>query len=593
MRDQWRGLKLLVTTAFRVDPWRSAGSLLEPIGRAGHSLLGFWIALLTNGVLQHRDDLLIAGVAGILGGTLAFWVFGLIGNDMRLILSEKAGFAFDKEIARLTSKLPGLDHLERSDYHDRLELLRQQQGVLGNSMNSLLNTINAVLVGIVILVMMVSIHPLLLLLGLLALPSGWLVGLRQRWIKQADEEAASSSRLARHLRRLAYDRNAGMEVRVFELQDEIGDRAWHAWDDARRPVLRAQRKVILTTTLQEAVYIAGLVLGIGFVLWQAFNGEASAGDVVLAIYICRQVQAAVLWPINSLGNLGRVLIAAGRLLWLQDYASSQEAQRTGDQPAPSRLSEGVVFDNVSFRYPGTSEWVLRDVSLTIPAGGVVALVGENGAGKTTLVKLLTRMYEPTSGRILVDGVDLATIEVTEWRSKLSAAFQDFARLELRAVRSVGVGELSSLDNESAVEGALTRAGAADVVGKLPLGLSTQLGSTWDDGVDLSTGQWQKLALGRALMRTDSLVVFFDEPTASLDAPTEHELFERYASASRAGAENGMITVLVSHRFSTVRTADQIIVVADHSVAEHGSHEELMEAGGLYAELYSMQAKSYA
>jgi ATP-binding cassette, subfamily B, bacterial len=192
----------------------------------------------------------------------------------------------------------------------------------------------------------------------------------------------------------------------------------------------------------------------------------------------------------------------------------------------------------------------------------------------------------------VDGVDLATLNVRKWRACLSAAFQDFARFELVAREVVGLGDLPRRSDDAAVTSALGRAGAADVVPTLPGGIGTQLGSSWEDGVDLSTGQWQKLALGRALMRTDPLVVFFDEPTASLDALTEHALFESYAAAARAGAANGMITVLVSHRFSTVRTADVILVIQDATVSEAGSHDELIAAGGLYADLYTLQADSY-
>jgi ATP-binding cassette subfamily B protein len=223
---------------------------------------------------------------------------------------------------------------------------------------------------------------------------------------------------------------------------------------------------------------------------------------------------------------------------------------------------------------------------------VVALVGENGAGKTTLVKLLCRMYEPTEGRILVDGVDLAEIEVGAWRRRLSAAFQDFARLELAAGEAVGVGDLARLDDAGAVRSALDRAGAIDLLPALPQGAETQLGVRWDGGVELSTGQWQKLALGRALMREEPLVVFFDEPTASLDALAEHALFERYARAARAGGARGAVTVLVSHRFSTVRSADLILVMEDGGVTGLGHHDQLVVGEGLYAQLYSLQARAY-
>jgi ATP-binding cassette subfamily B protein len=234
---------------------------------------------------------------------------------------------------------------------------------------------------------------------------------------------------------------------------------------------------------------------------------------------------------------------------------------------------------------------------------VVAIVGENGAGKTTLVKLLAKMYEPTSGRITVDGVDLARIRADEWRTRLAGAFQDFFRFEFRARHTVGVGDVTRLDDELAVVTAIDRAGASDVVVRLTAGLETQLGPTWPDGVEVSFGQWQKLALARGFMRDHPLLLVLDEPTAALDAETEHALFERYAAAAArrdgtgASASNGTegdgrITVLVSHRFSTVRMADLIVVLDGARVVEVGAHADLMAKGGQYAELYGIQAAAY-
>jgi ATP-binding cassette subfamily B protein len=236
--------------------------------------------------------------------------------------------------------------------------------------------------------------------------------------------------------------------------------------------------------------------------------------------------------------------------------------------------------------------VLREVDLELPAGAVVAVVGENGAGKTTLVKLLCRFYEPTEGRITVDGTELRRLPAEGWRQRLAGAFQDFMRFELVARSTIGVGDLARADQAGAVESAVERGGAGDVVRRLPRGLATQLGPTWREGVELSFGQWQKLALARGFMRDEPLLLVLDEPTAALDAETEHALFERFAAASRAGTGTGRVTVLVSHRFSTVRMADRIIVLDGSRVAEQGSHEELMAQAGLYAELYGIQARAY-
>ncbi|WP_020577366.1 ABC transporter ATP-binding protein [Actinopolymorpha alba] len=595
MREQRRGLKLLLGTAFRTGRWLMVSTLLEPLGRLVNPLFAILVGLLLDAAIRGDARAATVAIVAILASQAVFWVVTFLGSDLRITLSEKVGFAFDHEIARLSATLPGLDHHERADYQDRLELLRQNQGVLGGSMNSLVNTANALIGAVGALVAVAYLNPLLLGLALFAIPGPLVAVWNQRWQKAAEEQSAAPSRLARHLRRLAYDRDAGMEIRVFGLREEIASRVRGSWLASRRPALLAARRGALANGARDVIFSVGLGGAILFMLWQATRGEATVGAVVATVVLCQQVQMYVLWPVMELARFGTSLRAAGRLLWLQDYAAAQRAplaRREAGRPLPGRLASGIVFDNVSFCYPGSGRWVLRNLSLTIPAGSVTALVGENGAGKTTLVKLLTRMYEPTEGRILVDGIDLADLDVERWRARLSAAFQDFARLEFAARENVGVGDLPRRDDEAAVFAALDRAGAADVVPTLPDGTATQLGASWEGGVDLSTGQWQKLALGRALMRANPLLVFFDEPTASLDAPTEHALFERYADAARSGSAYGMVTVLVSHRFSTVSGADLIVVLDGARVAESGSHEELIRRDGLYADLYSLQANGY-
>jgi ATP-binding cassette subfamily B protein len=297
----------------------------------------------------------------------------------------------------------------------------------------------------------------------------------------------------------------------------------------------------------------------------------------------------------AVGELGFMrgiwLDSSKRLTWLEDYAASKA--RTADAPVPAILQNGITFEHVSFAYPGSDRDALTDVNLELPAGAVIALVGENGAGKSTLVKLLADMYTPTSGRILIDGVDLARLSPTEWRERLAGAFQDFYRFELLAQAAVGVGDHPRIEERPAVEAAVGRAGAGDVVDQLAAGLDTQLGPNWDGGVDVSFGQWQKLALSRGFMRDEPLLLVLDEPTAALDAETEHSLFERFADAAhRTDDANGRVTILVSHRFSTVRMADLIVVLDGARVVEVGTHDDLMQRNGQYAELYSIQAAAY-
>jgi ATP-binding cassette subfamily B protein len=314
--------------------------------------------------------------------------------------------------------------------------------------------------------------------------------------------------------------------------------------------------------------------------------------VVLAITLAAQVNAqvtAAVTLLQELQRLARVLADVRRMRAL----IARQAPPPPDRPVPDRIEHGIRLRGVSFGYPDTERPVLAGVDLTLPAGTTVALVGENGAGKTTLVKLLCRFYEAGAGTIELDGTDLRRFPLEGWRERIAAGFQDFVRFELAARQTVGVGDLPRVDSTDAVAGALARAEAGDVVDRLEDGLATQLGRSYAAGAELSGGQWQKLALGRAMMRNAPLLMVLDEPTSALDAQAEHQLFERYAdNARRLGERTGAITVLVSHRFSTVRMADLILVVAGGRVAEAGSHEELMAAGGLYAELYGLQAAQY-
>jgi ATP-binding cassette subfamily B protein len=337
-----------------------------------------------------------------------------------------------------------------------------------------------------------------------------------------------------------------------------------------------------------AVFGAGYV---GAVVFVASVLKASPGSVLLVVAAGARLSAYVGAAVGEIGFLrGFWLDGSKRLAWLEDYAASLE--RHADAPPPARVERGIRFEHVSFAYPGSERLALEDVNVDLAPGSVVAIVGENGAGKSTLVKLLCRMYQPTSGRILVDGVDLARIAPGAWRSRLAGAFQDFFRFEFRALQSVGIGDLGHDEDTAAVSAAVRQAGAVDVVERLERGLETQLGPSWPQGVDISFGQWQKLALARGFMRESPLLLALDEPTAALDAETEHSLFDRFAAASRRSAADGRITILVSHRFSTVRMADFIVVLDGARVVESGAHEELVAKGGQYAELYAIQAAAY-
>ena len=254
--------------------------------------------------------------------------------------------------------------------------------------------------------------------------------------------------------------------------------------------------------------------------------------------------------------------------------------------APAPILEGIEFRGVSFRYPGTAVWVLQDVTLHIPAGRRIALVGPNGAGKTTLVKLLTRLYDPTKGRILLDGVDLREYDQTSLRQRIGVIFQDFVQYHLTARDNIGFGQVEALEDRPRVVAAAEKGGAHPIIEKLPDGYEAWLGRRWEKGHELSGGEWQKVALSRAFMR-DAEVLVLDEPTASLDAEAEYEVFRRFGELTA-----GKIAVLISHRFSTVRMVDRIAVLEAGRITEMGSHEELLALGGTYSHLFTLQAQAY-
>jgi len=355
---------------------------------------------------------------------------------------------------------------------------------------------------------------------------------------------------------------------------------------------REARTVLAVQATGWLLYAAGLMGAIAFVAVRASDGAISLGTVLMTVSLIRRSRAQLASAASGSAGMIATLATADRLLWLEDHHAAAVAAAGTEQP-PARLSSGITLRDLSFRYPGTQRSVLSSVSLTMPAGTTVAVVGENGSGKTTLVKLLLGMYTPTSGTIEVDGVPLASVAHDAWRSRCTAAFQDFARFNLPAVESVGLADLPSLDSEPLALAALDRAGAAELPAQLPDGLSTYVGGPYTGGRNLSGGQWQKLALGRAMRAPDPLLVVLDEPTASLDAHAEHALFERYSAAAAGyAAAAGTITLLVSHRFATVRMADLIVYLEEGHITEAGTHDDLLSRNGRYAELFNLQAAAY-
>ena len=579
----WRALKrgyeaapLLLSVAFGL-------ALLAALPDA---LLAVWFRLLADGMLGGRRGLVLTAAVGLGVSAAATWFLRITSERTQRRFRDQVTIALESHVAWLQASVATIEHHERPVYLDRLAMLRNQIFVLDHMYMSLFTTCGWILRLGVTIALLVSIHPALALLAAFALPtvltSTWRPGVE----RATEERGTSANRLARHLFDVATTAPAGKEVRVTRIGARLVAERRAAWERWYGPVARARGRSAVWHALAWALFGAAYV---GAVVFVASVLAASPGDVLLVLAAGSRLSAYIGGTVGEIGFLrGIWLEGSRRLAWLEDYAASQS--QGADAPVPERLGEGIRFEGVSFAYPGTERLVLDDVDLRLAPGSVVAIVGENGAGKTTLVKLLCRLYQPTRGRILVDEVELARMPVDAWRCRLSGAFQDFFRFEFRLRETVGVGDLPRLDDGSAVTAAIDRAGASDVVQQLGAGLETQLGPTWPEGVELSFGQWQKLALARGFMRDGPLVLVLDEPTAALDAETEHALFERYAAAARGSDDR--ITILVSHRFSTVRMADFIVVLHGSRVVESGTHEALMAKGGHYAELYRIQAAAY-
>jgi ATP-binding cassette subfamily B protein len=590
--SMWRLVKL----GYRHEPGMLlAAFALSLLAALPDALLALWLKLLGQGLLAGDRRLLVTSAAGLGLSSAGTWFLGTVSTRVQRRFRDRVTIALESHVARLQASVATIAHQERPDYLDRLSVLRNQVFVLDHMYMSVFATCGWILRLAVVVGLLVSIHPALALLAVFALPtvltSTWRPGVE----RAAEELGAPESRLARHLFLTATTAPPGKEVRVTRIGERLLRQRREAWERWYGPVSAARSRSAAWHTLAWAVFGAAYVGAIAFV---SSGLQAPPASVLLVLAAGSRLSAYIGATVGEIGFLrGIWLDGSRRLAWLEDYAASLEASAV--EPAPSRLAEGIRLEGVSFAYPGTDRLVLDGIDLALPAGSVVAIVGENGAGKTTLVKLLCKLYEPTAGRILVDGAPLARMRADDWRRRLSGAFQDFFRFELRARHSVGVGDLPRLEDELAVVAAVARAGAEDVVARLPAGLETQLGPTWPGGVEVSFGQWQKVALARGFMRDQPLLLVLDEPTAALDAETEHALFERFAAAARGkergtreGKDAGRVTILVSHRFSTVRMADLIVVLDGSRVAQVGTHEDLMAKPGPYAELYGIQAAAY-
>jgi ATP-binding cassette subfamily B protein len=495
-----------------------------------------------------------------------------------------------------------LHHFEDPAFFDRLERAqRQTTGRIG--LLTQLLTLGQDMVTLVSLASAILFYsPWLLVLLVVAIVPGFLGEVHFSTLEYSLlYRMTPERRQLDYLRFLSVSDRSAKEVQVFGLSDWLLGRyrrlAARLHEANRRLALRKGMAAILLAWLGLAGYYAGYVL----ILWRAFYGIITIGTLTFlagSFLRCRAATERLLLSVSNVYEQG---------LYVRDLFEFFELRptidaRPGSRPVPSPLKQGLTFEDVGFQYPGSRSWAVRHVNLLIAPGEKIALVGENGAGKTTLAKLLARLYDPTEGRILLDGVDLREYQLASLRSAVGVIFQDFVHYDLRLDENIGVGDISQVQEyldqllerpdsdttitDAAIAEAASKSQAAELAASFPLGYRQMLGRRFENGFELSGGEWQKIALARAYIRKSQIIIL-DEPTAALDARAEYETFRRFAELVA-----GQIALLISHRFSTVRMADRIVVLRQGAIAEQGTHDQLLQLNGLYAELFRLQAEGY-
>ena len=520
--------------------------------------------------------------------------FGLtIGSDIltRLVglvdtlLSERVGNETSLQLMQHAATLD-LEDFEDSELQDRLERARRQASGRMTLMGQVFNQVQDVVTIVSFAAGLVLYAPWLIVLLAVALVPSFLgeahFNAQSYWLNY---HRAPERRELDYVRQTAASVDTAKEVKIFGLNDFLLARyrelamSFYA-ANKKIAVQRAGVGGLLATIGTVAYYIA-----YAYIVWRTVHGEFSIGDLTFLAGSFRRLHQMME------GLLAGFTQVAGQALYLDDIFSFFEIQpeiasAPNAQPVPRPIEKGFVFEGVGLRYPGAERWAVRNLSFTLRAGEVLALVGENGAGKTTLVKLLSRLYDPDEGRILLDGRDLREYDLFDLRSNIGVIFQDFVRFHLTAGDNIAVGRIEARGDRARIEEAARRALADQVIAKLPAGYEQVIGKRFRTGVELSGGEWQKIAIARAYMR-DAQVLILDEPTAALDARAEYQVFQRFKELSQ-----GKTAVLISHRFSSVRMADRIVVLADGRVEDIGTHEELLARGGRYKELFELQAAGY-
>ncbi|MDX1907457.1 MAG: ABC transporter ATP-binding protein [Bacteroidia bacterium] len=594
-RDSFKALRYIppfLAMVWRTEPRLASINICLRLLSAGIPVTTLYIGkLIIDEVvrLSQTPDPDMASLWTWIGAELGLVLLSAL-MDRLISLSESLlGDLFaNKSSVQLIEHAAALDlpALEDPTFHDKLDRARQNTTSRTWLLSQVLLQAQDLITALFLAVGLVAFNPWLILLLVVTVIPAFISELHFNQHSYSLTRSWTPER-----RELDYIRYVGgstvnaKEVKLFGLAQYLGGQFAQL---SQRYYLANRKLAVQRAAWGFALSIlgtAGYYVAYGVIAMQAVAAVITLGDLTFLAGSFARLRGAVQ------GMLLRFSGIAQSALYLRDFfeffeQQPQIASPAHPRPFPQPIREGFVFENVSFSYPDASTPVLQGLSFTLRAGEKLALVGENGAGKTTLVKLLTRLYDPTAGRILLDGYDLREYDLQDLRQAIGVIFQDFVRYDFTLGENIAVGQISERENQSLIEHAAARSLADTVVQKMENGYQQKLGRKFDGGTELSGGQWQKVALGRAYMREAQLMIL-DEPTSALDARAEYEVFERFSALTR-----DKMAVLISHRFSTVRMADRILVLVNGAVAETGTHDELLAANGLYAELFALQAQGY-
>ena len=536
---------------------------------------------------------LVLPLVGIFGLWLSRTVFDAISSFIQELLHEQTGIKAQRLIIDKAGLLD-LAFYENPRFYDQLYHASQNFWQINQICWSTLSLLQQAFSLTAMASLLSILHPLaIVVLFVTVLPRILTVGYLARKQYQLEADWVRVNRLTEYFRRLLTTRESAKEVRSFNLKSYLVERFDHFIQRYLRANINLMVLSIKVNSGLDVLAMSGLISIYAFAVYQAAHGDITIGSLAMVFQAAQQSQSMLSGLIMSSGGVYQNALFVTRFFEFLELDPSAVEGALAPMPdeskikkVPKPIQEGFVFENVWFKYPASEKWVIQDISFAIQAGRKVALAGQNGAGKTTIIKLLSRLYDPTKGRILLDGIDLRNFSPEEVRGRISIVFQDYVRYDFTAAENVGVGQVDNLDDRELVEAAAKKGGAHEVIQKLPQQYDTLLGKTLDEGIDLSGGEWQHLAISRSFMR-DAEVLVLDEPTAALDAFREQHLYEAISEL----AENKTV-VFISHRFSTVRMADEIIVIEDGKLREQGSHESLIQLDGLYAAMFNTQADRY-